>query len=204
VVQFFERKSFDPFRRTISYSQFGFSTLAELRSRARVSGAPNHANAVKKKMNTSVIQNEEPAWKTSAPEAFSGAAEPKKRILIVENDKAGARTLAIQVESGGYEAMTHDAANAAAAAKKTPPDLLIVDISMLGEGGFGVAERIQQSVLWCVPTIFLTADKEPGLRKKAEDFEAAGFFEGQYEPAELMAAVNLALREEDAAQEVEM
>jgi DNA-binding response OmpR family regulator len=159
-----------------------------------------NANTVKKKMNTSVVQSEETA---SAAETVSSTAEPKKRILIVENDEAGARKLALQLESAGYEAMTHDAANAAAAAKKTPPDLVIVDISILGEDGFGVAERIQQSVRWCVPTIFVTAGNEPGLREKAEVFEAAGFFEGHYEATELMAAIDSALREEDAAETAE-
>lgn len=157
-----------------------------------------NANAVKKKMNTSVVQSEEPAWKTSTAETLS-AVEPKKRILIVESDKAGDRKLALQISSAGYDAMTHDATNAAAAAKKNPPDLVILDISMLGEAGFGVAERIQQAVLWCVPTIFLTAGNEPRLREKAEVFEAAGFFEGQYEATDLMAAVDSVLREEDAA-----
>jgi CheY-like chemotaxis protein len=158
-----------------------------------------NANAVKNKMNTSVVQSEEPAWKTSETETINAAAEPKKRILIVENDKAGARTLALQLELAGYETLTHDAANAAAAAKKNPPDLVILDISMLGEAGFGLAERIQQSVRWCVPTIFLAADNEPRLRKKAEVFEAVGFFEGQYEATDLMAALDSALREEDAS-----
>jgi DNA-binding response OmpR family regulator len=161
-----------------------------------------NANAGKKKMNTSVVQNEEPVWKTSTAETLS-AVEPKKQILIVESDKAGARKIALQISSAGYEAITHDAANAAAAAKKSPPDLVILDISMLGEAGFGLAERIQQTVRWCVPTIFLTAANEPRLRKKAEVFEAVGFFEGQYETSELMAAIDTALREEDASDSVE-
>jgi DNA-binding response OmpR family regulator len=148
-------------------------------------------------MNTSVVQSEETAWKTSAAETLSSTAEPKKRILIVESDKEGARTLALQFGSASYETMTHDAANAAAAAKKTPPDLVIVDTSDLGEAGFELAQRIQRAVLWCVPTIFLASGKVPGLREKAEDFEAAGFFEEPYEATELMAAVDLALRGEN-------
>lgn len=146
-------------------------------------------------MNTLAVQTEESSWK--AAEGIGSTGEPKKRILVVESDKAGARKLAGQLDSAGYEAMTHDVANAAMAAKRTPPDLVIVDITMLGETGFGVAERIQQSVRWCVPTIFVTAANEPRLRKKAEVFEAAGFFEGLYETAELVGAINLALREED-------
>ncbi len=146
-------------------------------------------------MNTSVIQSEE----TTAVETFGGTVEPKKRILIVESDKDAAWKVASQLGSAGYDAGTRDAANAAAAARNTPPDLVIVDISMFGEGGFAIAQRIQQSVGWCVPTIFLTTATEPGLRKKAEVFEAAGFFEGPYDEAELMAAIDLALRGEGAS-----
>ena len=150
-------------------------------------------------MNTSVIQSEE--LKTS--EVLSDIPEQRKRILIVESDEQGARKLALQLGSAGYEAITHDAANAAAAAKKLPPDLVIVDISMLGEAGFGLAERIQQSVCWCVPTIFVSATTEPHLRKKAEEFEAVGFFEGAYDAKELVSTIELALREEDAEETVE-
>jgi len=150
-------------------------------------------------MNTSVIQSEE--LKTS--EVSSDIPEQRKRILIVESDEQGARKLALQLGSAGYEAITHDAANAAAAAKKLPPDLVIVDISMLGEAGFGLAERIQQSVCWCVPTIFVSATTEPHIRKKAEEFEAVGFFEGAYDAKELVSTIELALREEDAEETVE-
>lgn len=143
-------------------------------------------------MNISAVQTEESSWKTAAAESV----EPKKRILVVETDKAGARQLGVKISSAGYETVTHDAANAAMAAKKTPPDLVIVDISMLGEAGFGVAERIQQSVRWCVPTIFVTAGMEPRLRKKAEVFEAAGFFEEPYEAAALLAAIHAVFSEE--------
>jgi len=146
-------------------------------------------------MNTTVIQSEESELKTS--EVLSEISEQRKRILIVENDKQGSRTLALQLGAAGYEAITHDAANAVAAAKKLPPDLVIVDISTLGELGFGLAERIQQSVLWCVPTIFVAATTESNLRKKAEVFEAVGFFEGAYDAKELISAIDLALREED-------
>jgi DNA-binding response OmpR family regulator len=147
-------------------------------------------------MNTSVIQSDETTQEKSATEILGSIAEPKKRILIVESDKEGARKLALQVGEAGYETMTHDPANAAAAAKKSPPDLVIVDISLMGEVGFSLAERIQQAVRWCVPTIFVTAGTEPQLRKKAEEFEAVGFFEGAYDAKELVSAIDLAFREE--------
>jgi len=148
-------------------------------------------------MNTSVAQIEESTWKTPTPEISTGIAEAKKQILVVESDKEGARKLALQLGSTGYEVMTHDPANAAAAAKKLPPDLVIVDISLLGEAGFGLAERIQQAVRWCVPTIFVTSGTEPRFRKKAEVFEAVGFFEGAYDAKELVSAIDSALREEE-------
>jgi DNA-binding response OmpR family regulator len=152
-------------------------------------------------MNTSVIENEAPALKTS--EVLTEIPQQKKRILIVESDTQGARKLALQVGSAAYDVITHDAANAVAAAKKLPPDLVIVDLSMLGEAGFGLAARIQQTVLWCVPTMFVAATTEPDLRKKAELFEAVGFFEGAYDAKELVSAIALALREEDSEETAE-
>src|SRR5882724_10101789 len=137
-------------------------------------------------MNTAVVQIEESTWKTPTPEISTAVAEPKKRILIVESDNEGARKLALQLGSTGYEVITHDPANAPAAAEKLPPDLVILDISLLGDAGFGLAERIQQSDCWCVPTIFVTAGTEPRLRKKAEVFEAVGFFEKTYNTNKLI------------------
>jgi len=152
-------------------------------------------------MNMSDVQREESTFNT--PENFSNITEQKKQILIIENDKNGARKLALQLGSAGYEATTHEPANAVAAAKKCPPDLLIVDISILGDLGFVFAERIQQAIRWCVPTIFVTTGNEPRLRKKAEVFQAAGFFEGQYEAKELVSAIDSALREEEIDETVE-
>lgn len=149
-------------------------------------------------MNTSVIQIEESNLKM--PENLS---EPKKRILVVESNKDGVNRLATQLGAAGYEAITHEPANAPTAAKRNPPDLVIVDISILGDAGFGLAERIQQSVRWCVPTIFVTTRKEPQLRKKAEIFQAVGFFEEGYDVKDLVAAVDLAFCEEDSDETVE-
>ena|ERR1043165_1079513 len=151
-------------------------------------------------MNSTDIQSEE---SINTTENFSSISEPRKQILIVESDKDGARRLASQLTSSGYETITHDPANAVAAATKNPPDLVIVDITILGDLGFVFAERIQRSVRWCVPTIFVTTGNEPRLRKKAEVFQAAGFFEGQYDPKKLVSAIDSAFREEEIDETVE-
>jgi CheY-like chemotaxis protein len=57
-----------------------------------------------------------------------------------------------------------------------------------------VAERLRDSVVTTnIPFIFLTASKQPGLREKAMDLGAVGFFEKPYEAEELLDAIQEAL-----------
>jgi len=147
-------------------------------------------------MNEIQNQIEEFAGEASATEEL-GCAEPRRRILIVEGDAGSTQALAFGLRSAGYETMARDAANGEATARKTAPDLVVLDLSRLGEEGFGLAERIQKLIGWCVPTIFLTARKEPRFEQQAEAFEAAGFFESPYEPVDVVTAINLALNGKD-------
>jgi len=56
-----------------------------------------------------------------------------------------------------------------------------------------VAERVQNLVPKCTPIIFLTASKKDGLRARAMELGAAGFFEKPYKGEELLAAIDAAL-----------
>lgn len=117
-----------------------------------------------------------------------------ERILIVEDDSKIAVALALRLKSAGYQTtLASDALLGLSAAVKTPPDLILLDISMPAGNGLGLAEKIHKLLAQPPPIIFLTASKQPGLRQKAEALGAAGFFEKPYEAEELLAAVQKAL-----------
>jgi DNA-binding response OmpR family regulator len=113
-----------------------------------------------------------------------------KKILIVEDDKSIAMALGIRLKSHGYEvAIAPDAVTGVNSALKLRPDLILLDISMPAGSGFSVAERLQLLLPTITPFIFLTASKQPGLREKAKELGAVGFFEKPYDAEELLAAI---------------
>jgi two-component system cell cycle response regulator len=146
--------------------------------------------------------NKPPSIKPPAPaatEAPAAGAQPRtevKKVLIVEDDRKIALALATRLKGAGYEAsIAVDAITGVNLAVKLQPDLIILDISMPAGSGFDVAERVQSLVPKLMPIIFLTASKQAGLRGRAMDLGAAGFFEKPYKGEELLAAVHAALGE---------
>jgi DNA-binding response OmpR family regulator len=121
-----------------------------------------------------------------------------KSILIIEDDRKIAMALTLRLKSAGYESTTaYDALTGVDFAVKNPPDLLLLDICLPVDNGFTVAEKIQTLMPGPIPVIFITANKQPGFRQKANDLGAAGYFEKPYEAEELLAAIHNALNPHD-------
>ena len=111
-----------------------------------------------------------------------------KKIFIVEDDKKIAMAMGIRIKASGYDVSTaYDAVTAVSAARRYSPDLILLDISMPGGNGFGLAEKFQNlRETSGVPIIFITASKKPSLKFKAEELGAAGFFEKPYDSDTLL------------------
>jgi DNA-binding response OmpR family regulator len=119
-----------------------------------------------------------------------------KKILIVEDDRNIATALAVRLKSYGYEvAVAPDAMSGVNSSLKLRPDLILLDIAMPADSGFSVAERLLRLLPTMTPFIFLTASKQPGLREKAKELGAAGFFEKPYKAEEVLVAIRGALGE---------
>ncbi len=123
------------------------------------------------------------------------------KILIVEDDRKIATALAVRLKAEGFEVeIAMDAAMGITFARRTQPDLIILDISMPAGDGFIVAERLRTIVqTMSIPFIFLTASKQPGLRERAQDVGAVDFLEKPYDAAKLVATVKKALSAVPAA-----
>ncbi len=120
-----------------------------------------------------------------------GEDRAQVRVLIVEDDETIARALAARLTHEGYAvSVARDAVTAASAARKTPPDVALLDITMPAGDGFDVARRIDRMAPGgAVPKIFITASKEPGLRKKAVEAGASAFVEKPFTADVLLAAI---------------
>jgi DNA-binding response OmpR family regulator len=114
-----------------------------------------------------------------------------EKILIVEDDSHIAMALALRLKAAGYQTMlAFDALLGLSTALKTPPALVLLDVSMPAGNGLDLAEKLQKLLPEPPPIIFLTASKQSHFRQKAQELGAAGFFEKPYEAEGLMAVIN--------------
>lgn len=115
----------------------------------------------------------------------------KRKILVIEDDKAIALALSVRLMANDYNVLSaHDAVTGLQTALRDRPDLIVLDICLPGGGGLVTAEWLRNSGLTeGIPFIVVTASKKPGLRERAEELGAVGFFQKPYEAQELLDAI---------------
>ena len=117
----------------------------------------------------------------------------KKRLLVVEDDRALARVVSDTLTFAGFEVQcVADGEAALRAARDSAPDLILLDVMLPGCSGFDLCGVLRQSGR--TPIIMLTArtqkaDKLQGLELGADDYITKPFhFE------ELVARIDAVLR----------
>lgn len=95
------------------------------------------------------------------------------KVFIIEDDKAIANLIRINLHLEGFEtALFSDAESALKVMDKDRPDLILLDIMLPGINGFELQSRIKE---WNIPVIFLTArtslqDRLLGLELGGDDY----------------------------------
>jgi DNA-binding response OmpR family regulator len=116
------------------------------------------------------------------------------RVLVVDDDRIGARMVEFLLTEQGYTVVTAESASAALAeVEKQAPDLLLLDVNLPQTNGFELYEQLRARGL-DIPVIFVTAkgeidDRVQGLTMGADDYIAKPF-----QPAELTARIHAVLR----------
>lgn len=118
-----------------------------------------------------------------------------KTVLLVEDDPKLGLAYGVRLKAIGYTVhVARDAISAVAEARKTSPDVILLDISLPGGDGFLVAERLRNLVSTAAtPIIFITASKRADLRQRALKLGAAGFLEKPFDATTLADAIESAL-----------
>ena len=106
----------------------------------------------------------------------------KKYVLIVDDDPDLVETVAMLLESKGYEVgKAYDGIEGEAAIKKRRPDVLVLDVMMPRKDGYKLCKELKSNK-WTqdIPVILLTAVGEAvssttythaeGMSTEAEDF----------------------------------
>ncbi len=96
--------------------------------------------------------------------------QPKKRILLVEDDEALAAVYKSRLELEGFETMeVNNGEKALAAAIEFKPDLVLLDIMMPKISGFDVLDILRNTPETTnVRVIMLTALSQPKDKEKAQ------------------------------------
>jgi DNA-binding response OmpR family regulator len=121
------------------------------------------------------------------------------KILVVEDETKIARLVRDYLEHAGFEAeVVGDGDAALASARRSRPDLVVLDLGLPGRDGLDVARVLRRTST--VPIVMLTArgdeiDRVVGLELGADDYVVKPF-----SPKELVARVRAVLRRTQAAQ----
>jgi DNA-binding response OmpR family regulator len=116
------------------------------------------------------------------------------RVLVVDDDRIGARMVEFLLSEQGYTVVTAESVDAALAEiEQQLPDLLLLDVNLPKTNGFEFYTQLRERGL-DIPVIFVTAkgeidDRVQGLTMGADDYIAKPF-----QPAELTARIQAVLR----------
>src|SRR5271169_7001027 len=124
-----------------------------------------------------------------------------KRILIIEDDRDIVELVRYNLASEGFEVSSAtDGSSGLAQLRKTPPDLLLLDLMLPKMPGLEVCKEIRRdTALNRLPILMLTArgeeaDRVIGLEMGADDYVTKPF-----SPRELVARVKALLRRTEPA-----
>ncbi len=115
------------------------------------------------------------------------------RVLVVEDEVALGRALAINLRAHGYDVETvADGASALVVAARRPPDLVVLDLGLPDLDGVEVVEGLRG---WTsVPILVLSARHEQSQKVAALDAGADDYVTKPFDLVELLARVRAALR----------
>jgi CheY-like chemotaxis protein len=116
--------------------------------------------------------------------AASAPAQPQRsRVLIVDDNMDGARSLSMVLEIGGHEVRTcYDGAAALEETEGFRPEIVLLDIGLPGMDGFEVARRLRQMSL--SPQPLLVALTGYGQADDIRRSREAGFDHHLVKPAD--------------------
>jgi len=98
-------------------------------------------------------------------------------ILICDDNRVIGKSIALLLEPAGYRCVAVSTAlDCVAVARRTPPDLILMDIMMPGMDGATASELMRDVPgLDRVPVVFVSAMTEDDVRRRTIDAEAADY-----------------------------
>jgi len=125
----------------------------------------------------------------------------KPLIVIVEDEKELANMIAEQLEDSGMMTQVyHRAANASRFLQNNFANLLLLDVNLPDDTGFGLLEDLNKKNI-SVPTIFLTASNSEIHKVRGLDMGGDDYITKPFSFPELIARIHAVLRRAETAQD---
>lgn len=126
---------------------------------------------------------------------------PKKRILIIEDEREIALIIKMRLEAAGYDVVqAFDGSEGLKAAKSGLPDLILLDLVLPKVGGVKILEELKGDER-CrhIPVVIVTGLAQDVHTIKAQTTKADAFFLKPFDSVELMAAITDLLKDSKKA-----
>lgn len=119
-----------------------------------------------------------------------------KKILSAEDSPATQKFISFTLKYKGYEVVTaNDGIEALEKLSQDKFDLIILDIMMPRMNGLEVLKEVKTKTPFKdIPIVMLTSEKGDADRQKALELGATNFLTKPFQPPELIAAVEAALK----------
>jgi two-component system KDP operon response regulator KdpE len=126
-------------------------------------------------------------------ESSARAPRSTTRVLVVDDDPAIVRTLAINLRARDYQVqVAHDGRTALEILTEEPPDVMLLDLGLPDLDGVGVLRRLRE--FSALPVIVLSARHSSDDKVEALDLGANDYVTKPFGVEELMARIRAALR----------
>jgi DNA-binding response OmpR family regulator len=120
--------------------------------------------------------------------------DPRKRILIVEDEKAFAEMVKLRLDLEGYECMiVGDTQTGITEASTGVYDFLVLDLMLPGGGGLAVLQEIRKNPETAgIPVVVLTGQTvTPEVKAKLVDKGISALFIKPYDPERFLETVHM-------------
>jgi DNA-binding response OmpR family regulator len=128
-----------------------------------------------------------------------GEETPKKKILIIDDDRDLLEGLKVRLKSYGFDVFfAMDSTSSVGIALKLKPDLIILDVSLPGGDGYQTMTRLRSLMpLAHIPIIIITAAESSIHQGRALKAGAEAFFQKPIDNRQLFVAIKKALGESE-------